>query len=59
MPLALTVSFTHRFSLGTQNFFTCIFEFHRRLVFRCEWETLFPKAGLLPVTWQILDMRRL
>ena len=56
MPLALTVSFTHRFSLGTQNFFTCTLGFHRRLVFLCEWETLFPKAGFLPVTWQILDI---
>ena len=50
MPLALTVSFTLRFSLGTENFFTWTLGFHRRLVFLCEWETLFPKAGFLPVT---------
>ncbi len=50
MPFVLTVSVTHRFSLGTQNRCRCMFGFHRRLVTRCECEMLLPNDGLRPVT---------
>ena len=55
-PLADTLSVSHRFSDGSQKRCLCTFGFHRRRVLRCEWDTLLPKDGRRPVTWQTLDI---
>lgn len=55
MARVLTRSFTQRFSLSTQKRRVCRFGSKRRLVFRFEWDTLFPTMGRFPVTSQTLD----
>ncbi len=53
---ALTFNLTQRFSLGTQNRFTCKFGSKRLLVLLLACETLLPDIGFLPVTAQTFAM---
>ena len=57
-PLWETRSLMKRCSLSSQKRCVCRFGRNRRRVLRCEWETLFPVIGRLPVTWHTLDMTK-
>jgi large subunit ribosomal protein L33 len=55
IALALSVSRTYRPSLGSQYLLRWMLGSKRREVRRCEWETVLPKPGLAPVSWQWAD----